>query len=99
VGRALFPLALVLPALLLLAPPAGLAAALLGGGGSALLLWATTAIAGSLGWWAWTYARLGLSPLWALLYPLGAAMMLRIVLEAIVRGRRVVWKGREYVTG
>ena len=98
-GRALFPLALVLPALLLLAPPVGLAAALLGAGGPALLLWATTAIAGSLGWWAWTYARLGLSPLWAVLYPLGAAMMLRIVLEAIVRGRRVAWKGREYVTG
>jgi chlorobactene glucosyltransferase len=99
IGRALFPLALVLPALLMLAPPA-------------LLLWtvatgavATTAgiaaaiaTASSLAWWVFVYRWLGQSPLWAPLYPLGAAMLLWIVLRAIARGRRVAWKGREYVT-
>jgi hypothetical protein len=33
-----------------------------------------------------------------LLYPLGSALLLYICVRAVLRGRRVVWKGREYVT-
>jgi hypothetical protein len=39
---------------------------------------------------------LGLSPLYALLHPLGAAALLYISVRAIVRGRQVHWKGRDY---
>jgi chlorobactene glucosyltransferase len=41
----------------------------------------------------------GLSPTYGLLYPVGAAAMLYIVTGAIVRGRSVGWKGREYRIG
>ena len=98
VGRALFPLALVVPALLMLAPPLVLLLALLGGAfGATATLWAAIATAASLAWWIFVYAWLGLSPLWAALYPLGATMMLWIMLRGIARGRRVAWKGREYL--
>ena len=42
------------------------------------------------------YRWLRLSLLYALLHPLGAAVLLYIALRAIVRGRRVEWKEREY---
>ena len=44
------------------------------------------------------YRRSGLSPLWALLYPLGAGTYLTIVAQAIARGQRVEWRGRVYVS-
>lgn len=100
IGRALFPLALLVPVLLLLAPPVALMLSLVSGGvDSTLARWATIATAASLVWWAFVCVRLRLAPLWALLYPLGAGVVLWIMLRAIGRGRRVGWKGREYVTG
>jgi hypothetical protein len=38
------------------------------------------------------------NPLYALLYPLGALMLLYIFLTAVIRGRRVSWKGRTYIS-
>jgi chlorobactene glucosyltransferase len=100
IGRALFPLALVLPTLLLLAPPLALAwTAATGTIGGVLGVAAAIATAASLAWWVFVYCWLGQSPFWAPLYPLGTAILLWIMLRAIVRGRRVAWKGREYVTG
>ncbi len=100
IGRALFPLALVVPILLVLAPPVVLVRSLVtGGAGAPLALWATIATSASLAWWVFVCVRLRLAPLWALLYPLGAGVVLWIMLRAIGRGRRVGWKGREYVTG
>ena len=100
IGRALFPLALVLPALLMLAPPVALLCCLAGGEPmTSTCAAAAIATASSLAWWAFVYRWLGQSPRWALLYPLGAAVLLWIMLRGIVRGRRVAWKGREYVTG
>ena len=99
IGRALFPLALVVPMLLMLAPPIALLLSLASGAPDApLALWAAVATAASLAWWAFVYVWLGLAPPWALTYPLGAAVALWIMVRAIARGRRVGWKGREYVT-
>ena len=42
---------------------------------------------------------LGLSPVYALLHPLGSAMVLYIALRSIGRGSRVRWKEREYIAG
>ena len=97
-GRAIFPLLLLVPALYSLVPVVLLALALAGVLSAFTLLWTTIATGLLLLWWALVYARLGLSPLWALSFPLGAGVLLWIVIQAIARGRRVEWKGRGYVS-
>jgi hypothetical protein len=96
VGRAIYPLALVTPSLFTLVPPIVLAVALLGALRPTALTWAAIATGANLVWWLLVYGWLRLSPLYALLHPLGAAMVLYIALGAIARGRRVRWKEREY---
>ena len=96
VGRAIYPLALVTPSLFTLVPPIVLALALFGALGATALTWAAIATGANLVWWLLVYGWLRLSPLYALLHPLGAAMVLYIALGAIARGRRVRWKEREY---
>lgn len=99
VGQLLFPLLLVLPALMQLWPLAVLLAAAAGLVDDwATVLTATIAVAATLLFWMATYWRASLSPLWALLYPLGAGTYLTIVAQAIARGRRVEWRGREYLS-
>jgi chlorobactene glucosyltransferase len=98
--RWLFPFSLLLFPLLQLMPPLALAAATLGApwwNGRALA-WATIATAASLLSWATLYRHIGRSTLYALAYPLGAAVLGWIIIGAIVRGRRIAWKGREYLT-
>jgi hypothetical protein len=99
VGRALYPMLLVLPALSGLVPPILLALSLAGVAGREVLLWSAIVTAANLVWWLLVYLRLELSPLYALLHPLGSAALLYIALGAIARGKRVRWKGREYVSG
>jgi hypothetical protein len=70
--------------------------ALFGVLGAGALTWAAIATTANLIWWLLVYAWLRLSPAYALLHPLGSAMVLYIALGAIVRGRRVRWKEREY---
>jgi hypothetical protein len=48
--------------------------------------------------WAAIYRFMGESVLYALLYPLGLVMLLYIALGAVVRGRRVEWKDRTYIS-
>jgi len=96
VGRAIYPLLLVTPGLFGMVPPIVLALGLLGMVGSTALTWAAIATIANTVWWLLVYAWLRLSPVYALLHPLGAAMVLYIALGAIVRGRRVRWKDREY---
>ena len=98
-GRLLFPLLLPLPALLTLAPVVALLLASVGVVRGAVLAWAATATAAQLAWWAAVYRREGLSAWNALGFPLGAAVLLHIVVTATLRGRRVAWKGREYRHG
>ncbi len=52
----------------------------------------------SLVWWLDIYRRIG-EPLWyAVLYPLGGAVIFYIFLRAVIRGQNVQWKGRDYVS-
>ena len=98
-GRALYPLLLVTPGLLGVVPPIVLALGLLGVVGTGALTWAAIATGANLVWWLLVYLWLRLSPVYALLHPLGAAMVVYIALGAIVRGRRVRWKERDYRAG
>ncbi|MEO7217952.1 MAG: glycosyltransferase [Gemmatimonadaceae bacterium] len=88
-------LLLPLPFLMQLAPPLLLVAALLLGLHT-LLFWAIVTSCVTLASWL-LYYRIGRVPIvYALLFPLGAAVALYIVVTAVLRGSRVEWKGREY---
>ena len=98
-GRTMFPLFLLLPPLLELLPPLALTLAAFGlAAGHTLLLWAAISTAATLLWWIVVYVRVDENPLYALLYPLGALMLLYIFVSAVIRGRRVSWKGRTYIS-
>jgi hypothetical protein len=96
-GRALYPIGLVLTPLVAILPVVVLILALAGVVPSALG-WSATATVASVIWWMLVYWQLDEPLHYALLYPLGSAALLYICVRAVVRGRRVVWKGREYVT-
>ena len=97
VGRLLFPLVLPLVPLLTLLPVLALALAIAHALGSGWLLWASVCVGVNLVYWAVIYRGFEQSAWYALLYPLGAATVLYIIVRAIARGRNVGWKGREYV--
>ena len=61
-----------------------------------LFVWAAIVTAVNLVWWLAVYLALGMSPLYALAHPLGAGALLYISVRALVRGRQVRWKGRDY---
>jgi len=95
-GRALFPLVLVAGPLFGLAPAAALLAGLAGIVSPGASLWGVLGIVASLPMWIGFY-RFAKLPVWyALLYPLGLAVVLYIVVVALARGPRVEWKGRRY---
>lgn len=99
VGRTLLPLALLLPPLMELVPLLALLFAVLGmPTGAGLLLWATISTAATLVWWLVVYITVKENPLYALAYPLGALILLYIFITAVIRGRRVSWKGRTYIS-
>jgi hypothetical protein len=62
------------------------------------LIWAALTQIVLLVWWGIGYGIAGESPLYALLTPVGAAVVFYIFLGSVVRGQRVEWKGREYVS-
>ena len=97
VGRLLYPLLLLVPGLSGLVPPLMLALSVLGVFGQPVLVWSAVASLANLLWWALVNRTLGM-PIWyALFNPLGAAMLLYICARAIVRGKSVRWKERDYV--
>lgn len=96
-GRALLPLALLATPCAMLAPVVVLLLALFGLASSSALLWAATCTVIMLIWWSFSYAVAArLSPAYALAFPLGAAVLVYIIVRAVSRGARVEWKGREY---
>ena len=98
-GRAIFPLLLLLPALLQLYPLGVLLAARAGWiEDPTTIRGALIAVVATLLFWAATYRRAGLPAWWALLFPIGAGTYLTITVQAIARGQRVEWRGREYVS-
>jgi hypothetical protein len=66
--------------------------------GPTLLLWAAFSSAATLIWWIVVYVTTRENPFYALLYPLGALVLLYIFVSAVIRGRRVSWKGRTYIS-
>ncbi|MGI8618444.1 MAG: glycosyltransferase [Gemmatimonadaceae bacterium] len=99
VPRWIFPFGLVFPPLFNLTPPIALTATALGLGSYPVLVWAVIATAATVLMWVKFYLDVDESPLLALLYPLGAAITLYIYLRAIIRGRKVSWKERDYLAG
>ena len=95
-GRAVFPVMLPLTPFTGFAPALVLLASLFLAVPGALVLWAALAQVCLLLWWLYVYWMIGESPLLAFLSPLGAAMTFYIFVRAVLRGRNVRWKGREY---
>ena len=99
VGQTIFPLFLLMPPMMELLPILALvlvAAGLTAGG--TLLVWAAISASVTLLWWILVYITVRENPLYALAYPLGALVLLYIFLTAVIRGRRVTWKGRTYIS-
>ena len=97
VGKLLYPVALVSPALAGLVPPILLLLGLLGVVRGGVLMWAAFVTAANLIWWLLVYGWLRLSLLYALAHPMGSAVLLYISLRSIILGKRVQWKGRSYI--
>jgi len=97
VGRALFPFVLPLPPLMSLVPAIVLFVSVLGIGAPALGAWSALCVVAMTVWWALIYRGFHQRMWYALLFPLGAAMLLFIILRALAHGRRVGWKGRQYI--
>lgn len=94
--RVMAPLAILTGVVLWIAPPAVLAAAIPAGLQSGWTAWAAGATGLSAVAWVLVSWRMSVPPLYGLLYPLGAAASLRILLRSWRRGRDVEWKGRRY---
>jgi chlorobactene glucosyltransferase len=95
-GRAVFPVLLLLGPIFWILPIALLMLGLTGAVPGAVG-WSAVATGASIVWWALVYRQLDEPVFYALLYPLGSAVLLYIAVRALLRGRRVAWKGREYV--
>ena len=98
IGRLLFPFALLTPPVMQLLPVAVLLLAALGLVSGGLAAWSLIATIATVIWWLIVYYQVD-EPLWyAFAYPLGALVLLYVFTGAIIRGRRVSWKGRTYVS-
>ena len=97
IGRVVFPMVLPLLPLMTVAPVIILAMALVGVLGSGWFLWSAVSSVANLVWWALIYRGFRQRVWFGLAAPLGAAMLLYIIARAVARGRRVGWKGREYL--
>jgi chlorobactene glucosyltransferase len=98
IGQSLFPLVLLLPPVLELLPPLALILSAFVASGATLLLWAVISTVATLAWWILVYSTARENLLYAFGYPLGALLLLYIFFTAVIRGRRVSWKGRTYLS-
>ena len=98
VGRFFYGLLLVLAPVWVFAPVMVLAASLVLPVPVALVIWASIAGGVLLIWWVFVYWSIGESPLYAFLSPLGAVVVFYIFGRAVLRGQRVRWKGRDYIS-
>jgi len=97
-GRILLPVLLLAPMVLVLIPPVMTILTLGGLVDISPVPPAAATLVLMMGW-GLIYAAFGVSLLFGVLYPVGATVLLYIVIMAIARGRRVVWKGRSYRAG
>jgi chlorobactene glucosyltransferase len=89
----------LIAALLLLTwvvPPAVLTASLFVYVAGGVVAWALATTSLSLLFWLVTFAGMGVPPLYALGYPLGAAATAALFVRSALRGGHVEWKGRAY---
>jgi chlorobactene glucosyltransferase len=77
-------------------PPAILVGELFSEVPDRLVTWSLGATILSLAFWMLANVRMKVPPLYSLIYPLGAIVAAIIVARSALRGRRVLWKGREY---
>ena len=97
VGRFVYPVALLIPPLCGFVPALVLIASLFTAVPAPLVLWAKIAQISLLVCWGVVYLLMR-RPLYVLLTPLGSVMLFYIFLRAVLRGKRVMWKGRQYVS-
>lgn len=97
-GQAMFPIVLLSFPLLTLLPLFVFVAAMVAGGAPWLSLAAGIALAAQVVTWAAVHAWMRGSIVYAPLFPLGAAVVVVIIVQSMLRGKRVEWKGRSYVT-
>jgi chlorobactene glucosyltransferase len=97
IGQIFFPFLLLVAPLISIVPPLVLLASIVVVMPPGVDLWAMISSVALLIWWVFVYRHMEESPLYALLTPLGAAVLFYIFLRAVLRGRRVAWKGRDYV--
>ncbi len=97
-GRALYPFVLLATPLIGLFPVVALPLALAGILSTAWLVWSAIAVATALLFWAAIYRFTGEPIVYAFVYPLGLVMLFYIAAGAVVRGQRVEWKERQYVS-
>jgi chlorobactene glucosyltransferase len=97
-GRAAYPFILLAVPLVGLLPVVSWPLALAGLLSSAWMIWSTLSFGITLLFWAAIYRFTGEPIAYALLYPLGLAMLFYIAVGAVLRGRRVEWKDRTYVS-
>ena len=95
-GRWLYPPMLLGVPVIGLMPPAALVLATLGVLSSAWLVWSSIAVIAALVFWLVIYSFMNAPVRYVVLYPFGLAMLLYIAVGAVARGRRVVWKERQY---
>lgn len=95
-GRAMYPVLLIGAPLLGLAPVIALALAVAGVLSTAWMVWSVTIVAVGLLFWGAIYHVMTQAAGYALLYPLGLAMLLYITVGSVWRGERVEWKQRAY---
>ena len=96
-GRVIFPLVLPIAPLVTIVPAVIVILGLAGLVGAAWTLWSAICAAANLLWWTLIYRGFHQRVWYALLAPVGATVVLFIIARAIARGRRVGWKGRQYV--
>jgi chlorobactene glucosyltransferase len=97
-GRVIFPFLLFSAPMITIAPAAVLVASLFASVSPTLLLWAAIAQSAQLLWWVVVYHRMHVPLFYALLTPVGALVVLYIFVRAALRGQKVVWKDRSYVS-
>lgn len=98
VGRALFPLLLLIPPSFQLAPVVAVALSVAGIVSTSYALWGAVCVTASVAYFALLYGFMRAPRGYALLFPLGAVAVLYICVGALARGSRIQWKGRHYVT-
>jgi chlorobactene glucosyltransferase len=98
IGQILFPFVLPSAPLFQLVPVISLLLGIFNLLSPPIVLWAALTSTIMLVYWTIGYLISRNSPLYALAYPIGAAVTFYILLSATLKGNKVSWKGRDYIS-